>query len=183
MARRKSRDGGTTLSRRVSSLCTDAKALSEHLGVSLQAISQYCSGTSRPTIENLGKIADFYGVSIDYLIGRTNVRPNDADLQSAVKYTGLSEDSLKKLHDLEADGTIIGTAESYYGIISQLLLSDYFYRSISQLGFMLEYAKKIVKPKVDAGEKIENVPNIHISMGNAVNYMDMALYKLKWWDD
>ena len=40
-------------------------------GISQSKISKYESGDLEPTIEQLGTLADFYGVSIDFLLGNT----------------------------------------------------------------------------------------------------------------
>lgn len=48
--------------------------LAELLGVSAQAYQKYEYGTAELTHENLVKLADFYHVSTDYLLGRTPVK-------------------------------------------------------------------------------------------------------------
>lgn len=87
----------TPLAQQLSELITDANALKDYLGVSAQAINQYKLGISRPSLENLCKIADFYKVSVDYLLGRTKTKSPDATLQAVCKYTGLSEESVKSI--------------------------------------------------------------------------------------
>ena len=57
----------TPLAKRLSELITDGNELKDFLGVSAQAINQYKLGLSRPSLENLCKIASYYGVSADYL--------------------------------------------------------------------------------------------------------------------
>lgn len=48
------------------------KELAEILNVSQNTYSQYETGTISLTAENLIKLADFYGVSIDFLLDRTD---------------------------------------------------------------------------------------------------------------
>ena len=55
----------TPLAKRLSKLITDGNELKDFLGVSAQAINQYKLGLSRPSLENICQIADFYGVSTD----------------------------------------------------------------------------------------------------------------------
>ena len=43
------------------------------LNVSQNTYSQYENGVIEWTADNLVKLADFYGVSVDYLLGRTGV--------------------------------------------------------------------------------------------------------------
>lgn len=44
--------------------------LADYLNVSNQAYQKYEYGTAEPNYDNLCKLADFYGVSTDYLLGR-----------------------------------------------------------------------------------------------------------------
>ena len=49
-------------------------ALAKELDISVSAYGNYELGQREPSIENLTKLADFYGVSIDYLIGHKKVQ-------------------------------------------------------------------------------------------------------------
>ncbi|MBQ8082253.1 MAG: helix-turn-helix transcriptional regulator [Clostridia bacterium] len=55
------------------------KQLAEAIKVSTGNISDWKAGKAKPSIEVLSRIAEYFGVSIDYLVGRTDV-PNTADL-------------------------------------------------------------------------------------------------------
>lgn len=51
--------------------------LADHLGVRLRTYQYYENDTDkshRPDLETLVILADFYGVSIDYLIGRSDTK-------------------------------------------------------------------------------------------------------------
>ena len=48
----------------------DVKEVSKFLGISEQAYYKYEVGKSEPSIEKLKKLADYYQVSLDYLVGR-----------------------------------------------------------------------------------------------------------------
>ncbi len=50
------------------------KELAYHLRVSVGTISNYENGVHDPDLDSLGKIAQYYGVSTDYLIGLTDCR-------------------------------------------------------------------------------------------------------------
>ena len=45
-------------------------ALSKKIGISQSAVSNWLSGKKEPCIESLWKIADYFDVTVDYLIGR-----------------------------------------------------------------------------------------------------------------
>lgn len=51
------------------------KALAEELGISPQAYQKYEYGTAELSYSGLRKIADFYGVTTDYLLGRDTGEP------------------------------------------------------------------------------------------------------------
>lgn len=46
--------------------------IAEYLGLKLRAYQYYESGHHRPDYEKLIALADFYGVSTDYLLGRVD---------------------------------------------------------------------------------------------------------------
>ncbi len=48
------------------------RVLSELCGLPSGAIQKYERGVAKPNIESLVAIADYFSVSIDYLLGRTN---------------------------------------------------------------------------------------------------------------
>ena len=50
------------------------KQIAELLNIKQNTYSQYEIGVLNYPIEVLMKLADFYGVSVDYLLGRTNVK-------------------------------------------------------------------------------------------------------------
>ena len=50
------------------------KQVAEVLGISQNTYSQYEIGVLNYPVDALMKLADLYGVSVDYLLGRTNVK-------------------------------------------------------------------------------------------------------------
>jgi len=73
------------------------KDLADYLGKSRQAVSYYCCGGSAPDLETLAKIADYFGCTTDYLLGRTNVMGFDVGFRAICDKTGLSERSVEAL--------------------------------------------------------------------------------------
>lgn len=51
-------------------------------------------------VEYLYVLADFYGVSMDYLLGITDVKSRDCTVKEVCEYTGLFEENVKWLHEL-----------------------------------------------------------------------------------
>lgn len=85
----------------------NARELMEHLGISPQAVNQYRNGLSRPSLENICKIADFYNVSVDYLLGRTTTKNPDPNMRQTVEFTGLSEEAIQKILYLQPEGNSV----------------------------------------------------------------------------
>jgi len=48
--------------------------LSELCGLNRNAVARYESGLCFPSVEAICEIADYFGVSVDYLLGRKNVK-------------------------------------------------------------------------------------------------------------
>lgn len=65
--------------------------LADAIGVTRTVVANWLNNRSRLSVENLSKIARYFGVSTDYLLGLTDVkRPEDAGLRAVCEYTGLS---------------------------------------------------------------------------------------------
>lgn len=47
--------------------------IAEKLGITYQSYQAYERGTGAPNFKNFIKLADIYDVSLDYLIGRTDI--------------------------------------------------------------------------------------------------------------
>mgnify|MGYP000513035659 CR=1 FL=1 len=62
-------------------------SLADQLGLSQQAIAKWETGKSEPDTDLLNRLALFYNVSVDYLLGRTaERRPNEMeDLPDTIK--------------------------------------------------------------------------------------------------
>ena len=78
--------------------------LAEELGVSRGLLSNYEQGSREPDFNTLMLIADYYCVSIDYLMGITNVKQRFLSTEEQNKYdsifediTGLEKESLDEL--------------------------------------------------------------------------------------
>lgn len=104
------------LAKRLQELVSNPSELKDYLGCSLQAVNQYKQGTAFPKVENLIKIAEYYGISVDYLLGLTDIPNLDNDLQSIHRITGLSVGAICKLSEFKQRGEI-----SFVNVISTLV--------------------------------------------------------------
>ncbi len=66
--------------------------VADDLGITRQSLAQYRDGNNIPDIVVLGRMADYFDVTTDYLLGRTEVKSADFDAQKFCKRTGLSEE-------------------------------------------------------------------------------------------
>jgi len=71
----------------------------EAIGAQRQTVSLYKLGQSKPDIESLAKIARFFGVTSDYLIGLSDENVPDLDVRAIVEKTGLSVPAVKVLQE------------------------------------------------------------------------------------
>ncbi|ABP67680.1 transcriptional regulator, XRE family [Caldicellulosiruptor saccharolyticus DSM 8903] len=60
--------------------------LAEILGVSTQTIANYENGHREPNFDTLLKIADYFGVTVDYLIGRSEYRTVEEQFSKRTKF-------------------------------------------------------------------------------------------------
>lgn len=71
------------------------RELARQTDISFTTLSQYRAGTSQPTVPRLEALADHFGVSVDYLLGRTEVKsPDAAQGNTAKKETRMTLDDL-----------------------------------------------------------------------------------------
>ena len=97
-------------------------ALAHDLGISRQAVSQYADGTGQPNADKLKRIADYFDVSTDWLLGRAgSVKALDADATAVGKYTGLSEPAINFLHSIHSQNEQM---EIISAIISHTIFLD-----------------------------------------------------------
>ena len=78
---------------------TRQEDLTDVLGVkSRQSVTGYTDGGTVPTSDKLIALAKYFNVSVDYLIGLTDVAKPDTELQAVCDYIGLSEKAVEELH-------------------------------------------------------------------------------------
>lgn len=73
--------------------------LADKIGISRGSISYYENGERIPDIEILVFLSDFFKVSVDYLLGKSPAETDEPDIRMICDYTGLSKESVKRLHD------------------------------------------------------------------------------------
>lgn len=130
--------------------------LAEELKVSRGSISFYENMDRVPDVEFLSTAAKFFHVSTDWLLGLSDVRSPDANIQQVCKYTGLSEAAVKILgihHFAYCNASI-----KLSGDVSELGLSDTTLRSAFNISELLSFI-------IEQSE----FNNIQITTNDAVN--------------
>ncbi len=75
--------------------------VANELGISRASLEYYEKGQRMPDIEVAAKIAEYYNVSTDYLLGRSDVKTVNTNLQSICEFTGLTEEAVLNLHQYQ----------------------------------------------------------------------------------
>lgn len=115
--------------------------LAEKLGVSQQTISKYERGTREPDNETLVKLAEIFNCSIDYLLGKTDIRnPYDEFLTQAKEKYGSrgkkqAEELLENIQSLFDGGELPDEDK------------DEFFRAITEIYFESKEKNKKYTPK------------------------------------
>ena len=84
---------------------TTQKELAEIVGTTRQAISQYADGSVQPNVEKLYKMASYFKVSSDWLIGMNDIKSPDLDSIGVHEITGLSDGAIEILRAFRDDDT------------------------------------------------------------------------------
>lgn len=69
-----------------------ADDFAQKLGVTVEAVRQWCAGYSRPDIDKLPTIASYFKVSTDFILGVTTTKSPNLKTRAVCEYTGLNEE-------------------------------------------------------------------------------------------
>lgn len=117
--------------------------LADKLKITRQSLSLYEKAERTINIELLARIADFFNVSTDYLMGRTDTATMNEDIQTACKITGLSEEAINKF------AKILNDNEKYeYTITIDDIIGDYHFPEL--LYYINKYSKCLITDSPDA---------------------------------
>lgn len=82
----------------------------------------------RMSSEYVRRLADFYGVTADYILGISPIKTNDPQKAAAVNYTGLSEEAIEALRSIEKGEQLD-------------VMSKFLVRDAEQLAFALHFLR------------------------------------------
>lgn len=68
--------------------------LAEAFDTTRQTVSNWQAGSTVPDAISISVIANYFGVTTDYLLGLSDVKSYDASIRATEKLTGLSEEAI-----------------------------------------------------------------------------------------
>lgn len=71
--------------------------LAEAIGITRQSLSRYEISDRTPNIEIVYNIAKHYNISVDYLLGLSDIQSTNKDVENVCEVTGLDEDAVEEL--------------------------------------------------------------------------------------
>ncbi len=116
---------------------TTYKALGEAVHVRQQTISQYASGQTQPTADVVLRIANFFGVSVDYLL--TGVSANNKDYTQDLGLSDTAIEFLRRARDMYPQTDPERTQTMPY--LDELLSDKDFYEFLDSLYYYVESLK------------------------------------------
>lgn len=177
------RMNANTFGERLTKLREDKKLttqkLADDLSLSRVSITHYEKGQRKPDIETLTKIARYFGVSSDYLLGLSVSPTNNKSLSFVCNYLNLPDQIIEKMK-ANADDTL-----------TQILDSDEFWEIKRWLNIAIRY-KAYLKPNADLaaisvidstwlildGRTPQDIPTAYTDMMKAVAFIGTEpLYK------
>ena len=143
------------------------RGLAKDLEVSLGVLSDWQNGNKTPRGDSIIKLAQYFEVSADYLLGLTNAKTPDANFRMVADYTGLTEKAVEKILRLKVasgDTRYLDTASDMIesNLFNALVVNlEYFFRRVTELENQLNKITDIVtRAKQETGrERYKEVYN------------------------
>ncbi|MCD8010943.1 MAG: helix-turn-helix transcriptional regulator [Lachnospiraceae bacterium] len=88
------------------------KEVAADIGMTAASIGYYENGNRKPDITVLLKLAKYYNVSCDYLLGISDTKSPDTNTQGFMGKTGLSEKAIEKIYDLNTKNYATGNIDT-----------------------------------------------------------------------
>lgn len=110
----------------------------QEMQIPYQTLMKYIKGQTQCPIGSIVKIARYYGVSTDYLLGLTPHPTTNTNLHSICEYTGLSEktiSSLNRFKEIDKDMEISHFFESGEGRAFLKLLIEFKYEVVKSITY------------------------------------------------
>lgn len=149
--------------------------VAEHLGVSTQAYSSYETGTREPSLEILSKLADYFGVSVDEILGRDDEPAPAVKLLDPAdfppKYPKNGYDPLPDPDNETALIPIVGEVHAGYDYLADENIEGYYQveprlKATYEHLHVLRVTGDSMYPELFAGDKVLCAPNVEVRSGD-----------------
>ncbi len=139
------------------------QTLADDLNITRQSLSLYEKAERTINIDLLVKIAKYFDVSTDYLLGLNDNTTTDTDMQAVCNYTGLTETAIAFVQDIKNRG--------YIDILNTFLANWSIILILENINKTLDETEKF-----NNDNNITDVFNEFIDMTSTNPYMKMTLY-------
>ncbi|MBO5507424.1 MAG: helix-turn-helix transcriptional regulator [Bacteroides sp.] len=129
--------------------------LADELQITRQSLSLYEKAERTINIELLAKIADFFSVSTDYLMGRTDIKSMNEDIQAVCKVTGLSERAINTITAFQKYRIDPEIKEFWNNNIDDIIENDNFLSLYFFVANMYISSKKFVELVLNGADQKE----------------------------
>lgn len=114
----KVKDYNSSFAKQLRKLCEGRtqQEIADGAGITRQNLGKFLLGETKPDVDTLEKLANFFNISTDYLLGRTDILTPDNKQKFVCDYTGLHEQAITRIctmknYCMDYDGTqVSGTA-------------------------------------------------------------------------
>lgn len=134
---------------------TPSGTVAQALGVSRQTISNFVNGRYKPDGDNLEKLADYFNVSTDYILGRTDVKSSNTTIIDMCKYINLSEESVKYLHSLDVNSSNLLDRIFCQTVSDNPLMEQDYYIFTRLINRALEYILNATETEINKNNRIK----------------------------
>lgn len=176
---------------------TTLRDIANDTGISRAALNNYANDKAEIGINNVVKLAKYFNVSADYLLGLSDAKTNDKDLQDVCDFTGLSIEAVEMLHKSLTLSLPVGTFTTVdYSFNERLPIIDKFITCID-IDMAIQYIKEMekilpeeiserkklleqingIKTVIDYDKVEEEAMNIYDKFGDTADFFDYRIVK------
>ncbi len=138
------------------SRCVTQQTLADDLEITRQSLSLYEKAQRTINIDLLVKIAKYFNVSTDYLLGLSENATTDTELQAVCDYTKLSEKAIQQIVCETKTGF-----DFNINALDWLISNNYIFSIASSLGTLGIDSQKYNEMKKNYDEKYGKLDNLH----------------------
>lgn len=160
------------------------EAAAKVFNTSRQTFGNWLAGRNQPDFETLIKIAKYYNVSTDYLLGITNVSSIDNEVRTAVEVTGLSEKALENIRVLCGKSSTTWKSNLSHRAVMFMLESEHLTEIARALGRTDTYYK-ILDPSAELTMEVfyntddNNIRSLALSAIAQTGFEDFIINSMK----